>query len=82
MEIMRLRDELSRRDMQIALMENTTGIPPEVWVEVLKAAVPVVGDLVQTAKVAVTAWGSSLSSPGAVESAAQSAVEAPASAGS
>jgi len=57
MEIMRLRDELNRREMQIAMVEAQTTIPPEVWVELLKSAVPIVGDLVGTAKTAIGAWG-------------------------
>jgi hypothetical protein len=57
MEIMRLQGEIGRRDMQIALMDSQGAMPPEVWVEVLKAAVPMVGDLVGTVKTAVTAWG-------------------------
>ena len=60
MEIMRLQGEIGRRDMQIAMMESQGSLPPEVWVELLKAAVPMVGDLVTTAKVAITAWGSSV----------------------
>jgi len=59
MEIMRLQNELSRRDMQIALIENSSTIPPEVWVEMLKSAMPIVGDVVSSAKTAITAWGSS-----------------------
>ena len=59
MEIMRLQSEISRRDMQIALMENQTAIPAEVWIELAKAGIPVVGDLVGVVKSAVTAWGSS-----------------------
>ena len=63
MEIMRLRDELSRAQMQLAFSENQPGVPPEVWVEVAKAAIPVVGDLVGTAKVAIQAWGQSHQAP-------------------
>ena len=59
MEIMRLQSEISRRDMQIALMENQTAIPAEVWIELAKAGIPVVGDLVGVVKSAVSAWGSS-----------------------
>lgn len=60
MEIMRLQGEIGRRDMQIAMMDAQGSLPPEVWVELLKAAVPMVGDLVTTAKVAISAWGSSV----------------------
>ena len=56
-EIMRLQTELTETRMQIAFMEAQAPIPPEVWAEVLKAAVPVVGDLVGTLKSAVNAWG-------------------------
>lgn len=56
-EIMRLQNELTETKMQIAFMEAQAPIPPEVWAEVLRAAVPVVGDLVGTLKTAVTAWG-------------------------
>ena len=61
MEIMRLRDDLARAQMQISFIEAQAPIPPEVWAEVVRAAVPVVGDLVGTVKAAVTAWGKSYS---------------------
>ena len=57
-EIMRLNNELTETKMQLAFMEAQAPIPPEVWAEVLRAAVPVVGDLVGTMKTAVQAWGS------------------------
>lgn len=58
-EIMRLRDELARKDLEIALVEATSGMPPELWAEVLKAGIPVVGQLVGAVSTAVTAWGRS-----------------------
>jgi len=60
-EIMRLRDELARKDLEIALMDAQSGMPPELWAEVLKVAVPVVGQLVSSISGAVSAWGSSYS---------------------
>ena len=59
MEIMRLRDDLARAQMQINFIESQSAISPEVWAEVVRAAVPVVGDLVGTLNAAVTAWGGS-----------------------
>lgn len=72
-EIMRLQTELTESRMQIAFMEAQAPIPPEVWAEVLRAAVPVVGDLVGTLKSAVTAWGANqtaLADPAAAPAAA------------
>ena len=45
--------------MQKNFIESQSAISPEVWAEVVRAAVPVVGDLVGTLKAAVTAWGGS-----------------------
>jgi len=74
MEIMRLRDDLARREMQISFMENSSALPPEVWAEIVRAAVPVVGDLVSTFKTAVNAWGSSFGdAPALAEGAAETA---------
>ena len=60
-EVMRLRDELSRKDLEIALIEATSGLPPELWAEVFKASVPVVTQLIGSVSVAVSAWGRSYS---------------------
>ena len=58
-EIMRLQSELARRDMQLILQEQNSGIPPEVWVELLKGALPVAAELVGAVSSAVGKWGSS-----------------------
>ena len=63
-EIMRLRDELARKDLEIALVEAQQGMPPELWAEVLKAGMPVVGQLVGAVSTAVSAWGSSFAPAG------------------
>jgi len=60
-EIMRLRDELARKDLEMALVEAQQGMPPELWAEVLKAGIPVVGQFVGTVSTAVAAWGRSYS---------------------
>ena len=58
-EIMRLRDDLARKDLEIALIEANTGMPPELWAEVLKVGVPVVGQLVGALTIAISTWGAS-----------------------
>jgi hypothetical protein len=58
-EIMRLQSELARRDMQLILQEQNSGIPPEVWIELLKGAMPVAAELVGAVSSAVGKWGAS-----------------------
>jgi hypothetical protein len=63
-EIMRLRDELARKDLEMALVEAQQGMPPELWAEVLKAGMPVVGQLVGAVSTAVSRWGASYAPAG------------------
>lgn len=60
-EIMRLQQELARKDLEIALIEAQQGIPPEMWTEILKVAAPVAGQLVGSVSGAIHSWGQSLS---------------------
>ena len=60
-EIMRLQQELARKDLEIALVEAQQGIPPEMWTEILKVAAPVAGQLIGSISGAIHSWGQSLS---------------------
>ena len=59
-EVMRLRDELARKDLEMALVEANQGFPPEVWIELFKAGMPIVGEFAGALTVAVKAWGSTM----------------------